>query len=527
MALRQNPQVPTDDKSTEKTTFDVPTMVKPELLHDGCSLLDKESLPPPTQIFNTSYYSKQKFPIPYSLTATSPKSFYLHYNHGKDDSGKSVPAILGKGGTATVKVAQKFERGAEDKEYSAKDFDLVKTVKSENVNEAKENFNNALGEAEVWQKLYPTAGYGSLYITTSAKTGLNKYKIFMKQEKGKELFDHVLNDTLYQDAENLLELCFNITKQVELLFNLGFLHRDIKMENIMLDIVTKIVKLIDFGFAIRKDEIHRPCNKVLCGTLVSAAPELFCKSKDRVFSEPTEVYALGIVLKTVLFGLARKYDKESNNIEIGYYNKTCTNDVQNKVVIVKNDNTGNTYTIDFEILELTNKMIDDNPKKRPTLKEVAETFEKALIAVRKKKLLSAEPEVVSVDLSESKEETASNPTVVSSCKSALFQPAAPTLVDLLSQAIPVIRIMDKSDPAKEDSLKYYLVFNNEENYNTVLRELRNKGLLENSDFECMGSKIDKNLELKDRYILEVKGKIKIYDGKVVLLDAPQNSVKPL
>ena len=75
------------------------------------------------------------------------------------------------------------------------------------------------------------------------------------------------------------------------------IHRDIKLENVMIDNCYKI-KIIDFGFAI-KVENSKKLN-VFCGTPSYMAPELTRKSE--YFGKPADIWSLGIILYLLLCG---------------------------------------------------------------------------------------------------------------------------------------------------------------------------------------------------------------------------------
>jgi len=73
-------------------------------------------------------------------------------------------------------------------------------------------------------------------------------------------------------------------------------HRDIKIENILIEEQKRLVKIIDFGFSI--------CSasklKVFCGTPTYMAPEIV--SKTEYCGKKADVWALGIVLYVLLCG---------------------------------------------------------------------------------------------------------------------------------------------------------------------------------------------------------------------------------
>ena len=77
----------------------------------------------------------------------------------------------------------------------------------------------------------------------------------------------------------------------------NIVHRDIKMENILID-DNKNVKIIDFGFSI----ISEPDKKlnIFCGTPSYMAPEIV--SKINYKGTPADIWALGILLFALLTG---------------------------------------------------------------------------------------------------------------------------------------------------------------------------------------------------------------------------------
>ncbi|ORY96829.1 kinase-like domain-containing protein [Syncephalastrum racemosum] len=90
---------------------------------------------------------------------------------------------------------------------------------------------------------------------------------------------------------------------VAYLDTLGICHRDIKDENIVIDDQFR-VKLIDFGSAVilpRHYGQNKPCYfGKFYGTVSFASPEiLMCKPYR---AEPAEVWALGVLMYTILFG---------------------------------------------------------------------------------------------------------------------------------------------------------------------------------------------------------------------------------
>ena len=68
-------------------------------------------------------------------------------------------------------------------------------------------------------------------------------------------------------------------------------HRDVKLENILLDETKTVVKMIDFGFSTCIP--HERKVKIFCGTPSYMAPEIVNKED---YTWYVDVWALGILL---------------------------------------------------------------------------------------------------------------------------------------------------------------------------------------------------------------------------------------
>lgn len=97
-------------------------------------------------------------------------------------------------------------------------------------------------------------------------------------------------------------------------------HRDIKLENILLDETRERVKIIDFGFSTCIP--HERKVKIFCGTPSYMAPEIV--SKIEYSGPPADIWALGVLLYALLCG---KFPfRGSNDKEL--YNNIKTQELQ-------------------------------------------------------------------------------------------------------------------------------------------------------------------------------------------------------
>jgi len=77
------------------------------------------------------------------------------------------------------------------------------------------------------------------------------------------------------------------------------IHRDIKLDNILIEEGTRMVKLIDFGFSVLTNTPNQRL-KVFCGTPSYMAPEITRKSDYE--GRPVDIWALGVLLYVMITG---------------------------------------------------------------------------------------------------------------------------------------------------------------------------------------------------------------------------------
>ncbi|KXS16582.1 Pkinase-domain-containing protein [Gonapodya prolifera JEL478] len=105
-------------------------------------------------------------------------------------------------------------------------------------------------------------------------------------------------------GENEAQVVFyQLVEAVAFLWERGWLHRDVKDENVVVDVETLEVRLIDFGSANQLPTAHgRAIFDKFFGTMTYASPDVL--RGGAYDGEKQEVWSLGIVLYCLLFGEA-------------------------------------------------------------------------------------------------------------------------------------------------------------------------------------------------------------------------------
>jgi len=125
-----------------------------------------------------------------------------------------------------------------------------------------------------------------------------------------ELFDH-LNDVVRLDEKQAKTIMRKVLNAVNFLHQNDIIHRDIKLENILIDHDFNI-KLTDFGFACRIKPHHDEKLRVLCGTPVYMAPEMLkcgCDKNSPGYAKPADLWSCGVLLAILLTGSSPFYHR--------------------------------------------------------------------------------------------------------------------------------------------------------------------------------------------------------------------------
>jgi len=116
--------------------------------------------------------------------------------------------------------------------------------------------------------------------------------------------------------ERARKIFLQLVDIIDNVHQLHFTHRDIKLENILFCPETWSVRLIDFGMCTKFTDYRHNLDCELVGSPGYIAPEILAKISGGYNGIKSDVYSLGVLLYTILFGLFPFKDKDN----MAYYN---------------------------------------------------------------------------------------------------------------------------------------------------------------------------------------------------------------
>ncbi|CAD8190145.1 unnamed protein product [Paramecium pentaurelia] len=113
--------------------------------------------------------------------------------------------------------------------------------------------------------------------------------------KGGSLYQYLKDKKKLTEIESI-QILLKLTIALQAVHNIGYVHRDIKLENVLID--KDNLKLIDFGFT---EKIQRDRLQNGQGTAGYIAPEVFMRQP---YQEVGDVFSLGVIFYSMLCGRA-------------------------------------------------------------------------------------------------------------------------------------------------------------------------------------------------------------------------------
>ena len=255
-----------------------------------------------------------------STTGQQHRQLACHRTKTFEDVYK-VGAVLGKGGFGTVYSGVRIADGLPV---------AIKHVAKQKVTEWTTLGGHRVPlELKLLQKVQSVRGVVKLYDFFERRDSF--IYILERPSNGKDLFDFITDKgALNEDLAK--EFFREIVKTIMACHRLGVTHRDIKDENLVIDLETGRLSLIDFGSgAFTKNELFSDFD----GTRVYACPEWI--REGEYYYEPAAVWSLGILLYDMVCGdIPFERDEDICKAELVYrreLSSSCTDLIQSCLTI--------------------------------------------------------------------------------------------------------------------------------------------------------------------------------------------------
>mgnify|MGYP006096514359 CR=1 FL=1 len=178
------------------------------------------------------------------------------------------------------------------------------------------------------------------------------YYIVLEYMQGKDLFDYIQIRNFKLGEKRVMELSYQIGIAIKYLHNYGIVHRDLKLENVMMSDNTEqsVPKLADFGLA--KMIAPNEAADEPFGTLGYVAPEVLRKEP---YSFSCDLWSFGCIMYALLSG-SLPFDHESQKQTI---KMTLENKLEFDLPCWEN--------ISVDCKDIINRLLDKDPNTRITL----------------------------------------------------------------------------------------------------------------------------------------------------------------
>ncbi|KAF7989712.1 hypothetical protein HCN44_008386 [Aphidius gifuensis] len=209
--------------------------------------------------------------------------------HGRERTGPQdfeLCKVIGKGGYG--KVFQVRKRTGIDKG----ELFAMKVLRKSSILKNRKDTDHTKTERNILEAVKHPFIVDLVY---AFQTG-NKLYLILEYMCGGELFRHLNNEGMFLDDT----ACFYLSEIIIALEHLhrhGIIYRDLKPENVLLDINGHI-KLTDFGLC-KENFTEGSVTHTFCGTIEYMAPEILLKKGH---GKPVDWWSLGILMYDMLTG---------------------------------------------------------------------------------------------------------------------------------------------------------------------------------------------------------------------------------
>lgn len=245
--------------------------------------------------------------------------------------------VLGEGSTSKVKRAQSISTG----KYYA-----MKIIKKSLLEENPMVNKQLKREIKILSRLHHNS---IVQLHGIIESKINKYLILDYADGGN--LCEKLKKAGYFDEDTSRYYFQLLIDAVSYIHSQNTFHRDLKLENLLLDSETGEIKIADFGLSVLAENSTEML-KTKCGTPCYTAPEIFMSSKYS--GQPPDIWSCGVILYMMLTG---KYPFEGSTI-----NNLIQKIVKGKVIY--------TDSMPAGAIDLLKHIFVVDPKKRYTIEHI-------------------------------------------------------------------------------------------------------------------------------------------------------------
>ena len=255
----------------------------------------------------------------------------------------------------------------------------IKSFNKEKLRLNSENMKKIMHETNLMQKLnHPN-------ITKILETFEDQkyFLIVMEYINGGNLFSFIKKRRKL--SEKISKFLFKqIILGIKHIHSKNIVHRDIKLENVLIDLNNR-VKICDFGISVTlKSE-----NELLydqCGTPMYMAPEIIlCSKKNGYKGFPVDIWSSGIALYIMLSGTLPFNFKKAKKNKINGNSLNLDNNNNNEISLSSNSNNNNNFELQYSIVnkspkhiekisdearDLLHGLLNKDPEKRLTIEQI-------------------------------------------------------------------------------------------------------------------------------------------------------------
>ena len=279
-------------------------------------------------------------------------------------------------------------KGAVGKVYLAKDKETNKVIAVKVI--PQKNFKNekSIKSFQKTIKLIHKLNHKNLTKLVGFEKTKHNFYVALEYSNGLNLYDYLQN-YMKQNNNNPLEesivkkIIIQVAKGIKHLHNQNIIHRDIKLENILinyddseyekklenltdlnevsplilsLDSNNFTIKIADFGFSRELNENN--VASTICGTPISMAPDIIQCDENHKYNNSVDFWSLGTVMYELLIGKPPFYNKN--------YKKLFSEILNGIYSYPKNIN------ISIESISFINGLLQFDPKKRFNWNDIKE-----------------------------------------------------------------------------------------------------------------------------------------------------------